>query len=661
MKRHVTLLTMIAVALALLAGVCTAVLYWNSFSLFWLPIAVFLLLLVCLAILIVRIRHVYTGWLRRLASALDPEGRSAIQRFPMPVLLVGENGSVLYANDLFAHQVLSDATLVFGKPVTDLFEELSADALSSKSQLDLVYGDRKYTVFISAVSKRSETQYAVYFVDDTDLKDIAEEYAASRPVVLQMCIDNLEEATDHLGTGDRAQISGRIESLVEDMVAAGNGLYQRYGNERFVVITEQRHLQQLMDDGFPILERIRESCPECRTPITMSIGVGCGETISECRRVANKSLYMALSRGGSQAAVRTIDGYKFFGGHALSEKRRNKVNSRMMANSLRDYIVSSDCVIVMGHRLSDLDSVGSAVALTATARRLGCKAYTCVRRKATMAGRLLDYLSQAGKDDLFIEPEKVGSMITDDSLLIVVDNHSMDRLDAPELYDRFRRTVIIDHHLMGERPIEKPTLFYHSPSASSTCELVAELLPYMCDQEIDRFEAEALLSGIILDSRNFVLNTGELTFEAAAYLRSRNADTIAVKKLFSECIEFYQYKSDLVASATLYRDMMIAASERDYSDFRAAAAQAADDLLYLPEVEASFVITRMGSEWNISARSFGENCNVSIIMEALGGGGHKTMAATQMKNISLDEVQKQLRVAIDEYYRVINENKSTTN
>lgn len=657
MKRHVALFTVIAIALALLAGGCAAVLYAHPSVPFWIPIAVLIVLLIGLAILLLRIRRVYTDWLKRLVGALDPEERAALRRFPLPSALLDADGSILYANDLFTSQVMNGAGLVFGKPMTDLFEELSVDQLSVKTQMDLIYGDRKYTAFISQICRKSERQYVVYFVDDTDLKDIAEEYAASRPVVLQMCIDNLEEATDHLGTGDRAQISGRIESLIEEMVTSGNGLFQRYGNERFVVITEQRHLEKLMEDNFPILERIRESCPECRTPITMSIGVGSGETISECRRVANKSLYMALSRGGSQAVVRTLDGYKFFGGHTLSEKRRTKVNSRMMAHSLRDYIVSSDCVIVMGHRMSDLDSVGSAVALAATARRLGCKAYACVRRNATMAGRLMDYLGQGGRGDLFIEPEKAATMITEDTLLIVVDNHTLDRLDAPELYDKFRRTVIIDHHLMGENPIEKPTMFYHSPSASSTCELVAELLPYMCEEEIDRLEAEALLSGIILDSRNFVLNTGELTFEAAAYLRSRNADTIAVKKLFSECIEFYQHKSDLVSSAKMYRGMIIAASEEDYAAFRAAAAQAADDLLYLPEVEASFVITRLGSEWNISARSFGESCNVSIIMEALGGGGHKTMAATQLRNISLDEAQEQLHIAIDDYYK--NENKST--
>ena len=647
MKRHIALFTTIALSLALLAGGCTAVLYLTPSMPFWLPIAVLVVLLIGLLILLLRIKRVYTDWLKRLVVALDPEDQAALQRFPMPAVLLGADGSVLYANDLFIRQVMNGGNLVFG----DLFETIPLEDLSCKTQMNLTYGERQYTAFISTISKRHETLYAVYFLDDTDLKDIAEEYAATRPVVLQMCIDNLEEATEHLGTGDRAQISGRIESLIEDMVAAGNGLFQRYGNERFVVMTEQRHLEQLMQEGFPILERIRESCPECPTPITMSIGVGSGETISECRRVANKSLYMALSRGGSQAVVKIPEGYQFYGGHTLSEKRRTKVNSRMMADSLRDHIASSDCVIVMGHRMSDLDSVGSAVALAVTARRLGCKAYVCVRRKETMAGRLIDYLCQGGMEDLFVEPDQAKPMITDESLLIAVDNHTMDRLDAPELFGAFRRVVVIDHHLMAEHPIENPTMFLHSPSASSTCELVTELLPYMCEQEIDRLEAEALLSGIILDSRNFVLNTGELTFEAAAYLKSRNADTIAVKKLFSECIEFYQHKSDLVSSAQTYRGMIIAVSEKDYSAFRAAAAQAADDLLYLPDVVASFVITRLGDEWNISARSFGEDCNVSIIMEALGGGGHKTMAAAQMKNASLEDVQTRLRVAIDAYYK----------
>jgi c-di-AMP phosphodiesterase-like protein len=437
--------------------------------------------------------------------------------------------------------------------------------------------------------------------------------------------------------------------MLEDWISAGKGVLQKYGNERFVAVTEHRHLQQMIEDRFSLITRVRESFPETDNNITLSMGVGEGATIEECRRMASQALDMALSRGGDQVAVKTLNGYDFFGGQSQGVERRTKVRTRIVADSLRDLITGSDNVIVTGHRMSDLDCLGSAVALTVAARNLGAEAYVCARRRATMAGQLMDRYVQAGQGDLFLEPDKAQEMMTQQSLLIIVDTHSAAMLDAPELYEMAERVVVIDHHRRMVNYIQDAVLTYHESASSSACELVTELLPYLYKEKLGRMEAESLLAGIMLDTRNFVLRTGVRTFEAAAYLRSLGADTVAVKKLFSESLELYRYKNDLVSAAQIYNNTAIAVSEEDYSEHRAAAAQAADDLLTVQGVQASFVVTRMGGSVNISARSFGE-CNVQLIMESLGGGGHLTMAATQMKDATIHEAAARLSAAIDKYF-----------
>ena len=325
------------------------------------------------------------------------------------------------------------------------------------------------------------------------------------------------------------------------------------------------------------------------------------------------------------------------------------MRTRIVADSLRDLICGSDLVIISGHRMSDLDCLGSAVALAVTARNLGTQAFVCAQRRATMADQLIERYVQAGQGDLFIEPDEARTLLTKQSLFIVVDTHSATMLDAPELYEVSERVVVIDHHRRMVNYIQDAVLTYHESASSSACELVTELLPYLYKEKLGRMEAESLLAGIMLDTRNFVLRTGVRTFEAAAYLRSLGADTVAVKKLFSESLELYRYKNDLVSAAKIYCNTAIAASEADYSEHRAAAAQAADDLLTVQGVQASFVITRMGDSVNISARSFGE-CNVQLIMEALGGGGHLTMAATQLKGITIHEAAARLTAAIDKHF-----------
>lgn len=649
MKRQITLFSVIAVALALLAGGCAAVLSLYAPSFYWLPLVLLGIIVLGLVITLFFIKRMYTGWLRRLVYTIDPKMQSALHRFPLPALLLSVDGEIQFSNDPFNAQIMDGVSPIFGQSVQRLFGDLTSKALVEKTIVDVEREERKYTAYISVISRDRNCRYAIYFVDNTDLKDIAEEYAASRPVVLQICIDNLEETTEHLRAGDRARISGQIETMLEDWMAADDGVLQKYGNERFVAVTEHRHLQKMIEDRFSVVSRVRESFPETDNNITLSVGVGEGTTIDECRQMASQALDMALSRGGDQVAVKTLNGYDFYGGQSQGVERRTKVRTRIIADALRDLIVSSKQVIVTGHRMSDLDCLGSAAAVAMTARLLGTQAHVAVRRQSSMAGQLIDRYIQAGVTDLFIEPEEALALMKEDNLLIVVDTHSSTMLDAPELYDEADRVVVIDHHRRMVNYIQNAVLTYHESASSSASELVTELLPYLYKDKVGRLEAESLLAGIMLDTRNFVLRTGVRTFEAAAYLRSLGADTVSVKKLFSESLELYRYKNDLVSAAQVHNRTAIAVTDEDYSDHRAAAAQAADDLLTVQGVLASFVVTQMGQQVHISARSFGE-CNVQLIMESLGGGGHLTMAATQMKEVTVYEAANKLRSAIDTYF-----------
>lgn len=649
MKRQITLFSIIAVALALLAGGCAAVLAVHAPSLYWMPLALLGVVVVGLVVLLAVIKRIYTGWLRRLAYTIDPKMQTSLQRFPLPALLLNSVGEIQFANDPFNSQVMDGISPIFGSSVQRLFKDLTESILAEKTVVDVERQGRKYTAYVSVISRDKNCRYVVYFMDNTDLKDIAEEYAASRPVVLQICIDNLEESTEHLRAGDRARISGQIETMLEDWIAADNGVLQKYGNERFVAVTEHRHLQKMIEDRFLLIGKVKDSFPETDNSITLSVGVGEGTTIEECRIMASQALDMALSRGGDQVAVKTLNGYDFYGGQSQGVERRTKVRTRIIADALRDLIVGSKQVIVTGHRMSDLDCLGSASALAMAARLLGAQAHVAVKLQNSMAGQLVERYEQSGVTDLFVEPEEALAMMSEEALLIIVDTHSAVMLDAPELYAAAERVVVIDHHRRMVNYIQDAVLTYHEAASSSACELVAELLPYLYKDKVGRVVAEALLAGIMLDTRNFVLRTGVRTFEAAAYLRSLGADTVSVKKMFSESLELYRYKNDLVSLAEVHNRTAIAVTDEDYSNQRAAAAQAADDLLTVQGVLASFVITQMGGQVNISARSFGE-CNVQLIMESLGGGGHLTMAATQMTGVTVYEAADKLKIAIDKHF-----------
>lgn len=595
-----------------------------------------------------RFRRDVKRYLAAIAGRLGDADRQALFAFPIPTVAVGEQGEIIWYNPAFEQDVL-DGGNAYGESIEALTGGLPVTFFQDASTQPVRLENRWYTVYSNPVESDGAPLYLLYYVDDTEHQEMLEEYAQSRPIVMALYIDNVEELMQNTRDSERAQITGRVETLLEDWVSEKKGIMRRYSNERFLVILEQRYLGDIIKNKFHILDQVRAVQTVGGTSITLSIGVGQGDTLLKGEEMARQALEMALGRGGDQAAVKTSNGYDFYGGVSKGVERRARVRTRVVASALVDLIKESQNVLVMGHRYSDLDCLGAAAGMTAIVRQLGKPAHVVTDRSQTLAPELLDLYAEQGKTDVFIHPDDALDKLTSKTLLIITDTHNPVMLECLPLYQQAKTVVVIDHHRKMVNYIDNAVIFYHEPNASSASEMVTELAQYMGEGNLSRVDAEALLAGIMLDTRSFVMKAGVRTFEAAAYLRQIGADTVEVKRLFSENMQVYRKKSDIVAHAEMYRCTAIAYDGvKGDKEVRIAASQAADELLSIRGVEASFTLFRDGESINVSARSLG-NFNVQLVMEALGGGGHLTMAGACLPGIPIEEAKLRLQEAIDTY------------
>ena len=566
-----------------------------------------------------------------------------LERFGFPVAVVSEDGQILWYNSTFERNLCKDENM-FGMYVSSIIKGKSVEELCSAHGGDIELDDKKFTVYANPI----EQGFVLYFFDDTYYKDTEKEFKETRQSVALVVLDN-REALENVDDEDEAmRVLVQVESLLQKWAAEYNALYRKWGNSRYMIIFEEREIQKLIENKFDILAKIRE-LRIGDVGATISIGIGRGEQgLRRSQASAKRALDMALGRGGDQVAILKSGDFEFFGGKSAGVERQSKVRVRVIARSLMEAIEDSDKVYIMGHKFSDLDCIGSAVGLYgAITSTMGKPVQIAVDYENSMAKSLIDaYKTQCG-GGVFISPLQASAEITPKTLLIVVDTQSENRLESKELYLASQRVVVIDHHRMSVDHLENTLLFYHEPSASSACEMCTELIDSFPDINLKKPEAEALLSGIILDTKNFVVNAGARTFEAAAYLKKHGADTVSVRQLFSDSIEIYRNKYKLVSTARIYKKCAIVIAEEDMSDIRLIASKAADELLGLKGVNASFVVFRTDEDTiNISARSYGKR-NVQLIMEKLGGGGHHAMAAAQLSGVSFEAAVRQLVEAID--------------
>lgn len=576
---------------------------------------------------------------------LTGEEYRSLQQFTLPVAAIGKEGDILWLNDALA-SALKGGKEYRGENILKLIYPHTMEQLIETPGTDVSIGERMFTVFAA----QTEYGWVLCFVDDTYYKTINRKYAESQPVVAIAHFDNREELARDATSGEEARIASDVESALTDWTQQMGGFLKRLSGGKFLIVTDELHIHQAIEHRFEILDTIRGIKAGGRRSATVSIGVGRGaSTLLEAEEWARKALEMALGRGGDQVALKQRnDTYEFFGGLSKGVEKRDKVRTRVIAATLSDNIKASDTVLIMGHRFSDLDAVGSAVGLwSVITKSLKKQAFIVINRQQSLASTVIDGIAQENQDKrVFIAPADAMPFITAKTMLIVVDTHSPDFVESKEVLQAVSRVVVIDHHRLMVEHIENSLVFYHEPYASSASEMVTELVQYIGDHTVTQLEAEALLAGIMLDTKNFVLKTGVRTFEAAAYLRRRGADTVEVKRLFSGNLDTYKAKYQLVSTAEIIHECAISYVVKEFPNVRVTCAQAADELLSIQGVKASFVLFPAGDVINISARSLGD-INVQLIMEQLGGGGHLTMAAAQLPDVTIDQAKDVLLTTLE--------------
>ncbi|MGN0666020.1 MAG: DHH family phosphoesterase [Huintestinicola sp.] len=600
------------------------------------------------------------SFVSEMESQLNLTERDSLYKFPAPALIVDSDGIIIWFNKAFTDEIYSAEA--YGVPLNRIID---IDLEKTFSSIDEVVEYRTGTYRVCAVttekhddnSRLSSELTLLYFQDVTELIQATGRFELSRMWVMLILVDSYEELFSKVKDSDKSHITMLIDKMLETFVEEHSGIVKKLSADRYFAVISEEELRKLEDEQFKvILEKAKTITVADHTPVTVSIGIGRGgETLPESEKMARQALDMTQGRGGDQVAIKDNETFTFYGGTSKGIEKNTKVKTRIFSTSLEELIRTCDKTILMGHAWSDLDAVGAAAGLCGAIKAMGCEAYLCVNEGKTLAEAIISRLKENLEDgrEMFISQETALEISTDKTLLIVVDTNNKDLLDSKELYERAKNVVFIDHHRQVVNSIDNAVLSLHEPYASSASEMAAEVIQYFTlNEALSCYYADAMLAGIMLDTKDFVMKTGIRTFEAAAFLKKLGADTVAVKLLFATSISTGKKRSRIIEGAEIYKRCAIAVTEDSCPEIRVASAQAADELLHIQNVDASFVIFADGKGANISARSLGA-MNVQIIMEKLGGGGHQTMAAAQLADCTADEAKERLIEAIEEHIRNI--------
>ena len=599
-------------------------------------------------------------YIDNLTGSVDTASKSTLINSPLPIMVFRpDTGEVIWSNENF-QQLAGVREHLFEMKVEDAVPAFSAQwLLEGKQECPerVLMNSRRFRVYGSLVRAkgRGEEQNLVattYWVDTTDADILQEKYMATRPVAAILMLDNYEDLMKSCADTARSAILAQIDEKLNNWAAAGQGLLLKTERDRYLFLFEEQHYEHFVEEKFSILDAIRDIKVGEGVHPTLSIGIGrSADSMEELYKNANLSLEMALSRGGDQAVVRGKVDFEFYGGRSKATEKRTKVKSRVMANALSELVADATQIYIMGHSFADMDTVGAAAGLCCIARKRGKKAQVVIDLERNAAQPVLQKLRSLPEyEDVFVTGAEAFLKMQPGALLLVVDTNRPDMVESPQLLESCNRVAVIDHHRRAASYIENAAFSFHEPYASSASELVTELLQYLVEaSDLLREEAECLLAGIVLDTKHFTLRTGGRTFEAAAFLRRAGADTTDVQRLFQNDLCEMVSRYDIIRRAEMYRDSFaIAVIPQDGVD-RIAAAQAADELLGLKGVKASFVLFKNGPNVQMSARSLGE-INVQVILEALGGGGNSTTAGGRVENCDVLTAREKLTEAIDSYF-----------
>ncbi|WP_338779170.1 DHH family phosphoesterase [Metabacillus sp. FJAT-52054] len=590
-------------------------------------------------------------YISTLSYRLKKVGEEALMEMPIGIMLFNDQYYIEWTNPFLA-SCFDEDTLV-GRTLYDVAEGLIPLIKQEVDSETLSLHDRKFKVII----KREER--LLYFFDVTEQKEIEKQYKNERTVLALIFLDNYDEVTQGMDDQTKSTINSEVTSLLNKWGNEQGLFLKRVSSERFLAVLNEHILEKLEKNKFSVLDEVRERTAVYNISLTLSVGIGAGHhSLQELGDLAQSSLDLALGRGGDQVAIKQPNGkVKFYGGKTNPMEKRTRVRARVISHAMTEIVTASDKVLIMGHKYPDMDAIGAAIGVLKVAEVNDKQAYIVLDQNEidSSVQRLVEELKlHTELWSHFIKPEEALEMVTEETVLVVVDTHKPSLVLDEKLLGRVHDKVVIDHHRRGEEFIKDPLLVYMEPYASSTAELVTELLEYQPKRlKLKMIEATALLAGIIVDTKSFTLRTGSRTFDAASYLRSKGADTILVQKFMKEDINHFVKRSKLIQNTELLENgvalSMDSDENGDYFD-QVIIAQTADTLLSMSGVSASFVLARRNENTvGISARSLGD-VNVQLIMEALDGGGHLTNAATQLHDITVAEAEERLKQAIGDYF-----------
>ena len=605
--------------------------------------------------------------LQDLTLTVDTAAKTSLINSPFSLIIMENDGNVIWKSSKFTTEF---ANIDINTYIDDISLDIK-DAIKKDNEKDskkeitkqVRIGEKDYKVIAKYVKynknrnkeKKSKKEYMIilYFVDDTENIKLQKEYKDSKSCIAIIMIDNYEETMQRLESEEKPQATAEIDKCIYEWTNETNGVLLKIEKDRYVYFFEQRYLEKVKEDKFSILDKIKEININDKTQFTLSIAVSNeGSTDKEKYKSAQTAMDIVLGRGGDQAVIRENEIYKFFGGRAQEVEKRTKVKARVVAHALENLIQNSQKVMIMGHTNPDMDAIGSCMGIYRLAKSLGKDAYIIYDKNVTQIESFLKSIEKDSEyEDIMINKEVAIENINEETLLVIVDTNKINYVEAPELLDKTEKIVVIDHHRRSTDYIEKATLIFQEVYASSTAELVTELLQYV-DVKVDlrEREAESLYAGIMMDTKNFTFKTGVRTFEAAAYLRRCGVDIIRVKKWFQSDLKSFNKIADVVKKAEIVNDTIaISIYDKKAKDVSLICAKAADELLTISDITASFVIGNLGDKVCISGRSIGD-INVQIILEKLGGGGHITLAGAQVEGMTIEETKQELINRINEYF-----------
>ncbi|MBR3242571.1 MAG: DHH family phosphoesterase [Parasporobacterium sp.] len=606
-------------------------------------------------------RHLVEGLLRLARDYQSLEG-VFISGFPIPYAIADVPGDILIYNDLF-RKMYDEAP--GKKNLCDLFHELKPEDLvfeGSYKDYSIKYNSRNWRMRISKLPVKKELfeerfitltlsheyVFSVYLFDETEIVNMVRKGVEEQAVIGSIYIDNYDETLDSSTDVKKSMIIAQVDQTILNYFQNVEGIVRKLEKDRYFVAFKRRYLPVLQRSKFELLDEVKKIETEREIPVTLSIGIGVGAELTRNSENARAALELALGRGGDQAVVRDGERIYYYGGKTRQAEKNSRVKARVKAVALKEIILNHEKVVVMGHKVCDIDCLGAAIGIYRASKALGKKAYIILNELNNTVRPILNYFeSDPDYDDVFIYASEAAGYVDTNTALVIVDVNKPDYFECPELVDRTKTIVLIDHHLQSGEKLETISLLHHEPTSSSASEMVSELLQYIDNVKLKKIEAEALYAGILLDTNYFSKNTGVRTFEAAAFLRKNGVDVAKVKELFNDSMEDFKAKAETVRNAEIVEERyaMAVCPTEHIDNPTVVAAQVANELLDVSGIVGSFVLADINGKIYISARSKGD-VNVQLAMERLGGGGHMNTAGAQVENSSIEDTKKKLKITI---------------